>query len=904
MKKVLLSMLAFVASLGMAIADTEVTIPLNGGTFGVANSKYIANGATYTSEDGNVTLTFAGASMHRCYDGYLLMYKSTAAKTTTMTVTANTGVVKSVAFDATFLIGGSFTSDCGYSYTTSDLDASNRPTKALWKGDDASVVFNASEGNANLKSITITLGDPDPLKYPSVKPASGTLYVGINNTVQATAAEGTTVSYKLGEGAYTAMPAEGLSLTESGTYTFRAEKDGQYSAEVVNEYTVLTLPGVAKPSELAALASGTAVKVDGEWTVVGYDNYNGYYFMGDNAGKDCIAVKPIAKNLKIGDVVKAGWVADYTNPSGKTYDKLLTVTFGDLTAASTVTVEPNVLTIPALLADASYDYTCVQVKNLTVTKTANYTYTLTDKDGNTLNSYEQWNSYPALQEGKTYDVTGIAYTDYDVRYLYPESVEEHDASQDDPEPDPVSGTFVFADPTVYGFAAPAEGEATNLANGDKIAAEGIVLTNVQNGVQNLGFFTATNYTAFANNGGVIELQIKNKTIFTFEAPEGKVIKKMIFKGSSLAAAKTFDKGAYGVTGEGVAEWSGDDAVVTLTNGGDFFLSAIDVVLGEPSKVAYPEFSSNGDVLYEGLTTPFTVTLTCATEGATLKYRMAEDAAWVDYTEAGISVTETCTVWAKAVLGSDESSVVTASYTVNPVAKFANEAEFEALTTGDMAMSSAPMTVVYHWKTAYYSVVIASDGSQLFYINESNTCKLDQLEQGDVIAAGVVGTKHAGYMNFSPNLTLQLGTLTTTGQKQTVEAQPIDLTTLATAETRPFHQFLEVKNVKLEQVLNSSNKPLANNYTMSDASEQTMRLYNRFSLDMTTLEDCAYDIQGILVNNGSMDQFWPIALKKVTSVGINAATEAASQKDGKFLEKNSIVIVKNGRKYNAAGQMLK
>ncbi len=59
-----------------------------------------------------------------------------------------------------------------------------------------------------------------------------------------------------------------------------------------------------------------------------------------------------------------------------------------------------------------------------------------------------------------------------------------------------------------------------------------------------------------------------------------------------------------------------------------------------------------------------VTIACATEGATIYYKTAENAEWAVYSEA-INVAETTTIWAYAAKeGMNNSAVATATYTIN------------------------------------------------------------------------------------------------------------------------------------------------------------------------------------------------------------------------------------------------
>jgi len=76
-------------------------------------------------------------------------------------------------------------------------------------------------------------------------------------------------------------------------------------------------------------------------------------------------------------------------------------------------------------------------------------------------------------------------------------------------------------------------------------------------------------------------------------------------------------------------------------------------------VADPVFTPDGGEFEESIE----VTLTCATEGATIMYAFAAETAlnWQEY-KAAITLTETTTVYAKAVKGDVESNVVSATFT--------------------------------------------------------------------------------------------------------------------------------------------------------------------------------------------------------------------------------------------------
>ena len=90
----------------------------------------------------------------------------------------------------------------------------------------------------------------------------------------------------------------------------------------------------------------------------------------------------------------------------------------------------------------------------------------------------------------------------------------------------------------------------------------------------------------------------------------------------------------------------------------FYIKSITIEYeGAPISVAAPVFSPNGGTFTESQT----VTITCATQDATIKYSTDEQATWKDYTEPLVFNTTT-KVYAKGVYGEIESEIVNATFT--------------------------------------------------------------------------------------------------------------------------------------------------------------------------------------------------------------------------------------------------
>lgn len=83
-----------------------------------------------------------------------------------------------------------------------------------------------------------------------------------------------------------------------------------------------------------------------------------------------------------------------------------------------------------------------------------------------------------------------------------------------------------------------------------------------------------------------------------------------------------------------------------------------VGVAQVNAVEAPTFTPNPGNYYGAQN----VTLSCATEGATILYRLSEDGEWLNYSSA-IAVEHTTTIYAKAVKGDDESSVSSGTYSI-------------------------------------------------------------------------------------------------------------------------------------------------------------------------------------------------------------------------------------------------
>ena len=164
---------------------------------------------------------------------------------------------------------------------------------------------------------------------------------------------------------------------------------------------------------------------------------------------------------------------------------------------------------------------------------------------------------------------------------------------------------------------------------------------------------------------------------------GDNIKKIVFTQSTNKARvsddNTCDSGELTKTDQqnnGTVTWTGDAKSVTITIAGNTQYSKAVVTVGDVmEQVAAPVFSPNGGEFEESVD----VTLSCATEGATIMYAVASAPAleWQVY-EAPINLTESTTLMAYAVRdGMQNSETVRAEFTKIEPVRTVTIAEFNA-----------------------------------------------------------------------------------------------------------------------------------------------------------------------------------------------------------------------------------
>ena len=169
------------------------------------------------------------------------------------------------------------------------------------------------------------------------------------------------------------------------------------------------------------------------------------------------------------------------------------------------------------------------------------------------------------------------------------------------------------------------------------------------------------------------LVAKKNGTFTAVVPLNRASGQLTLKYKTNAKALYVSTTTEGVEGGGSFDTSGEHTVTftgvtpdktsitivfTATTSDNVRLDDIELVgSAEVNAVEAPTFSINGGTYY----TPQTVELSCATEGAAIKYSF-DGTSWNDYTEA-LTINDTKTIYAKAVKDGKESTVSSITVTI-------------------------------------------------------------------------------------------------------------------------------------------------------------------------------------------------------------------------------------------------
>ena len=241
-------------------------------------------------------------------------------------------------------------------------------------------------------------------------------------------------------------------------------------------------------------------------------------------------------------------------------------------------------------------------------------------------------------------------------------------------------------------------------------------------------------------------------------------------------------------------------------------------------VATPTFS-----VPTGLyTTPQTVSISCATTGATILYTTdnSSPATNGQVYSTPLTISTTTTVKAIAVSGTDTSFQASATYTFP--ATVANIAAFKALTDNNTPYYFSN-DVTYVFKQSYYAYVKDATGGLLLYNGQITTT----YQEGDQIS-GLMGTRsvYHGQIERTPTANTPAAT------SNTGAVAPIVVTM---AELLANYDQYDAQLITLQGVTFPTG--FSGSTTAITQGSSTCDLYNRFTLDTTLAAGTVTDVTG-------------------------------------------------------------
>ena len=327
---------------------------------------------------------------------------------------------------------------------------------------------------------------------------------------------------------------------------------------------------------------------------------------------------------------------------------------------------------------------------------------------------------------------------------------------------------------------------TGYENGQEVTsvtdADGLVTLTFDKGTNsNAPKYYTTGNAVRVYGGGTLTVSVANSSdpitgmTFTFGSGDG-------------SNAITSDVGTFASP-----NWAGEASEVIFTVGGTTGhrrFAKIEVTLGgQPTDlVAAPKLTDS-----QSFETSMSVEITDIAEGATAMYSTDEKATWNTYSEP-FTITETTTVYAKAVKGNVESEIVSATYTKVEVQHVSTLSAANGLDDNVHLTFDGNVVVVY------------KNGSNLWIKDETASglifgSSLTNFEQGTVLNSGW-SAKKVTYQQIIPEFQNPSNVTASEQEKVTVEPTVVEISAI---DASMMNDYIRINDVTIDSISSSDNK---------------------------------------------------------------------------------------------------
>ena len=445
-------------------------------------------------------------------------------------------------------------------------------------------------------------------------------------------------------------------------------------------------------------------------------------------------------------------------------------------------------------------------------------------------------------------------------------------------------TFDFTDPIGLNPAiAPEQFVSNEYVVNDLTFTNGNVAIKFEKGTANnncrLWFNATYGYDVRSYTGSII----------TITATGDEKISTITFAGSDVANLSA----NVGEVASGV--WAGNAAQIVFNPTKTVKISTITIttVASGEITVAAPSITPAGGYFYNGIDTPVDVEIACATADAKIFYAVTtgeETPSFKEYT-GKFQVAETCTVTAYAELSGVKSTESSAYFTIQDIQDVNGIDAFMALEDNTVARINHDLKVAFASTSKGEAYVTDGMSNRCLLVYSRDVIAAKEYKEGDVIAAGVVGTK----TTYNGVAQLQYAVASTFADGVAGPAVEPWYISLNEITADHYNYFVTLKDVTLEGVSGSN--------ATAKKGEATLALFNRYANDGVAYPsdlNSTYAVKGFLVLYKGAIQMYPIEFMVMSAVeGVEETTATIIPGVGTIYVNGA----NNATVYNAAGQVV-